>query len=81
MTIDKVLEVAREVIENESIPKDNLVIIPKDNLVITYRLDKETHKELDKELFYKTNNSLSKFRHNKKIELNLGGITFLFEIL
>ena len=65
MTIDKVLEVAREVIENESIPKDNLVI--------TYRLDKE--------LFYKTNNSLSKFRHNKKIELNLGGITFLFEIL
>jgi hypothetical protein len=73
MTIDKVLEVAREVIENESIPKDNLVI--------TYRLDKETHKELDKELFYKTNNSLSKFRHNKKIELNFGGITFLFEIL
>ena len=65
MTIDKVLEVAREVIENESIPKDNLVI--------TYKLDKE--------LFYKTNNSLSKFRHNKKIELNLGGITFLFEIL
>ena len=62
MTIDKVLEVAREVIENESIPKDNLVI--------TYRLDKETHEELDKELFYKTNNSLSKFRHNKKIELN-----------
>ena len=65
MTIEKVLEVAREVIENESIPKDNLVI--------SYKLDKE--------LFYKTNNSLSKFRHNKKIELNLGGITFLFEML
>jgi hypothetical protein len=40
MTIDKVLEVAREVLENESIPKDNLVI--------TYKLDKDTHKELDK---------------------------------
>ena len=73
MTVDKVLEVARELMENENIPKDNLVI--------SYKLDKETHKELDKELFYKTNNSISKFRHNKKIELNLGGITFLFEIL
>ena len=73
MTVDKVLEVARELMENENIPKDNLVI--------SYKLDKETHRELDKELFYKTNNSISKFRHNKKIELNLGGITFLFEIL
>jgi hypothetical protein len=34
-----------------------------------------------KKLAERINNPLSKFRHNKKIELNLGGITFLFEIL
>ena len=73
MTLDKVLEIAREVLENENIPKENLTI--------SYKLDKGVHRSLDEELFYKTNNSLSNFKHNKTIELNLGGITFLFEIL
>jgi hypothetical protein len=73
MTLEKVLEIAREVLENENIPKDNLTI--------SYKLNKDIHRKLDEELFYKTNNSLSNFKHNKTIELNLGGITFLFEIL
>jgi hypothetical protein len=73
MTLEKVLEIAGEILNNENIPKENLTI--------TYKLDKDTHRKLDGELFYKTNNSLSNFKHNKTIELNLGGITFLFEIL
>ena len=73
MTLEKVLEIAREVLENENIPKDNLTI--------SYKLKKSIHLKLDEELFYKTNNNLSNFKHNKTIELNLGGITFLFEIL
>jgi hypothetical protein len=73
MTLEKVLEIAREVLENENIPKDNLTIF--------YKLNKDIHRKLDEELFYKTNNSLKNFKHNKTIELNLGGITFLFEIL
>jgi hypothetical protein len=73
MTLEKVLKIASELVENENIPKENLIV--------TYQLDKDTHRSLDEELFYKTNNSLSKFKHNKIIELNLGGITFLFEVL
>lgn len=73
MTLEKVLEIAREVLENDNIPKDNLTI--------SYELDRDTHQQLDEELFYKTNNSLKNFNHNKTIELNLGGITFLFNIL
>jgi len=73
MTLEKVLEVAGELIDNDNIPKEWLTI--------TYKLDKDTHRKLDEELFYKTNNNLSNFKHNKTIEVNLGGITFLFEIL
>ncbi len=73
MTLEKVLEVAGELIDNDNIPKEGLTI--------TYSLNKDTHRKLDEELFYKTNNNLSNFKHNKTIEVNLGGITFLFEIL
>ncbi len=47
---------------------------------ISFKLDEETHKKLDEELFYNTNNNLSKFTHNEVIEINLAGITFVFEI-
>ncbi len=73
MTLEKVLEVAGELLDNDNIPKEGLTI--------TYSLNKDTHRKLDEELFYKTNNNLSNFKHNKTIEVNLGGITFLFEIL
>jgi hypothetical protein len=73
MTLEKVLEIASEIVENENIPVENLTVV--------YKLDKDTHRSLDEELFYKTNNSLSKFKHNKTIEVSLGGITFLFTIL
>jgi hypothetical protein len=73
MTLEKVLEIAGELIDNDNIPKEGLTI--------SYTLDKDIHRKLDEELFYKTNNSHSNFKHNKTIEVNLGGITFLFEIL
>ena len=57
MNLEKVLEIAHECVENERIPIENLTL--------HYKLDEDTHKKLDEELFYKTNNN----------------ITFMFEII
>ncbi len=70
MKLDKVLEITKELIENDNIPKEGLTI--------TYKIDKNEHEKLDRELFYNTNNNYSDFKHNDTIELNLGGITFIF---
>jgi hypothetical protein len=72
MNLEKVLEIANECVENE--------LIPTENLTITYKLDKDIHKKLDEELFLNTNNNLTNFTHNDLIEINIAGITFIFEI-
>jgi hypothetical protein len=72
MNLDKVLEIANECVENE--------LIPTEGLTIQYKLDEEVHKKLDEELFYNTNNNLTNFIHNNVIEINIAGITFVFEI-
>jgi hypothetical protein len=72
MNLDKVLEIANECIENPLIPTEGLTLI--------YKLDSDTHMKLDEELFYNTNNNLINFEHNKLIEINIAGITFIFEI-
>ena len=64
MNLDKVLEIANECVENE--------IIPTEGLTIQYKLDEE--------LFYNTNNNLTNFIHDNVIEINIAGITFVFEI-
>ena len=70
MKLNKVLEITNELIGNENIPKEGLII--------TYKIDKNEHEKLERELFYNTNNNYSDFKHNDTIELNLGGITFIF---
>lgn len=72
MNLEKVLEIANECVENETIPTEGLTIM--------YKLDYDTHKKLDEELFYNTNNNLTNFEHNNVIEINIAGITFIFEI-
>ena len=72
MDLEKVLEIANECVDND--------IIPTEGLTISYKLDGATHKKLDEELFYNTNNNLTNFVHNEVIEINLAGITFVFEI-
>ena len=72
MDLEKVLQIANECVDND--------IISTEGLTIGYKLDKETHKKLDEELFYNTNNNLTNFVHNEVIEINLAGITFVFEI-
>ena len=71
MNLDKVLEIANECVENENIPIEGLTLM--------YKLDRDTHKKLDEELFYNTNNNLTNFVHNEVIEINIAGITFMFE--
>jgi hypothetical protein len=72
MNLDKVLEIANECVENENIPIEGLTLM--------YKLDRDTHKKLDEELFYNTNNNLTNFVHNELIEINIAGVTFVFEI-
>tara|TARA_Y100000310_G_C20625362_1_gene785561 strand:+ start:1147 stop:1368 length:222 start_codon:yes stop_codon:yes gene_type:complete len=72
MNLDKILEIATECVENEKILSEDLTLL--------YKLDEETHKKLDEELFYKINNSIEAFKHNEVIEITIAGITFIFEI-
>jgi len=72
MDLEKVLQIANECVDND--------IIPTDGLTISYKIDEETHKKLDEELFYNTNNNNTNFTHNDVIEINIVGITFVFEI-
>ena len=72
MNLDKVLEISNECVENENIPIEGLTLM--------YKLDRNTHKKLDEELFYNTNNNLTNFVHNELIEINIAGVTFVFEI-
>ncbi len=72
MNLEKILEIANECVENE--------IIETKGLSLMYKLDEKTHKTLDEELFYNTNNNLDNFKHNEVIEINIVGITFIFEI-
>ncbi len=73
MKLEEVLEIATECVANDKIPVKGLKIV--------YQLEEGVHKKLDEELFYKINNNISAFQHNEIIELNIGGITFVFEIL
>lgn len=72
MNLDRVLQIANRCIEDD--------IIQNEDLTITYKLDREIHKKLDEELFYRKNNDLSDFVHNEIIELKIAGITFIFII-
>ena len=72
MNLEKVLEIVNECVENENIPIEGLTLM--------YKLDRDTHKKLDEELFYNTNNNLTNFVHNDLIEINIAGVTFVFEI-
>jgi hypothetical protein len=72
MNLEQVLEIATECVENERIPTEGLTLM--------YHLDKDIHKQLDEELFYKTNNNKPNFKHNKEIEIDIAGITFIFKI-
>lgn len=72
MNLEKVLEIANECVANE--------IIETKGLIMTYKLNETIHKNLDQELYLKTNNSLIGFKHNEIIELNISDIVFIFEI-
>jgi len=73
MNLEKILQITNECITND--------VIEIEGLTISYKLTEEVHKKLDEELFLNTNSNLTNFVHNEVIELNLGGITFVFEII
>jgi len=72
MKLEQILEIATECVNNEKIPIDGLTLF--------YKIDAESHKKLDEELFYKINNDLGSFKHNEIVELTIADVTFIFEI-
>lgn len=71
MDLEQLIEIASYIDNSESIPKQGLKIL--------YTLPLEEHKTLDKELYEKTNNT-SEYTHKDTINVNLGGIMFIFEV-
>jgi hypothetical protein len=72
MKLEKVIEIASFIYNSEEIPKEGLKM--------TYKISLEEHKNLDRELYIKSNNS-SEYKHNDDIEVNIGGIVFKFEVI
>jgi hypothetical protein len=71
MNLDKVIEIASTIYNSEDIPKDGLIM--------TYNLPLEVHKKLDYELYQRTKNT-SEYAHNNVIDVNIGGVMFIFEV-
>lgn len=67
-----IINIGTELLNNDGIPKKGLKI--------QYELDDITHEQLDRELYSITNNNQD-FIHNEIIEVNIGGIIFIFTIL
>lgn len=66
MDYNKLIETISEVVNNEKILKTNLTLV--------YELPEILHKQMDEELFYKTNGNESQFQHKDEIELEVSNL-------
>lgn len=67
VTYEELIATFSEIINNENILKDGLILF--------YELDEENHEKMDEHLFYKGNDSDSKFEHRDLIEVEIEGFT------
>lgn len=63
MTYSTIIEIATEIANNKSIPKEGLVIV--------YELDEVNHRKLDEDLFYRSNKDVpgTIFKHTDIFEV------------
>jgi len=66
MDYNKLIETISEVVNNEKILKTNLTLV--------YELPEKLHKQMDEELFYKTNGNEMEFQHKDEVELEVSNL-------
>ena len=74
-TFDKILEIARIILDDE--------VIPKENLTVTYKLPAKHHRNLNEEIFFHQHKGEpgAFFEPSDTFEVDVVGILFKFEIL
>ncbi len=70
MNYEELIETVSEIVENIKIYKKDLTLV--------YVLDVKNHKQMNEELFYKSNHSTAIFEPNDEFEVQIGGITVKF---
>lgn len=70
MNYENLIETVSLIVENEGIHKEGLTL--------TYTLNEKNHKQMNEELFYKSNTSDVQFKASDEFEVELGGIIIKF---
>jgi len=70
MTLQDVIKTASEISTNPNIITKGLRLV--------YHLPSDVHRDLDQELFLKTNNNIQEYKWSKTCEVVIGGIYFEF---
>lgn len=70
MNYEQLIETVSLIVENEKIHKQGLTLV--------YELDEKNHRQMDEQLFYKSNSTTAKFTPSEVFEAQIGGITVKF---
>ena len=70
MTYEQLIETVSLIVENEKIYKTGMTIV--------YELTELNHKQMNEQLFYKSNPPSAKFTKTEEFEVELGGIIIKF---
>ena len=70
MNYEELIETISAIVENDKIHKNGMVII--------YELDNKNHKQMNEQLFYKSNSPSTPFTQSDEFEVELGGIVVRF---
>lgn len=70
MKYEELIETVSLIVENDKIYKTNLTLV--------YILDEKNHKQMNEQLFYKSNPATTKFTPTEEFEVELGGVVVKF---
>jgi hypothetical protein len=70
MNYEQLIETLSELVENEKIYKTGLILV--------YELEEKNHKQMNEQLFYKSNPATAKFVDSDLFEVEISGILVRF---
>lgn len=70
MNYEQLIETLSELVENEKVHKTGLTLV--------YELDEKNHKQMNEQLFYKSNPMTTPFTPNDVFEVEISGILVRF---
>ena len=70
MNYEQLIETVSLMVENDKIVKEGLTLV--------YELSEKNHRQMDEQLFYKSNLATAKFTPSEVFEAVLGGVTVKF---